>query len=189
MANVDRPSGLRPIGSLDGSPYNGPVRHRPVDSSNGTAIFVGDAVILEDDGNVAPASAGGNILGVCVGVVVDRAVAATEHPGYLPASTAGTILVVEGPDVLFEIQEDDVDGTALTRAAIGSNADILATAGSTTTGVSAHELDRSTITDDSPATATLRIIELVDRDDNEVGDYAKWIVRINEHMHRETTGL
>lgn len=189
MANVDRPRGLTVIGTIDGSPVSGAVRERPVDASNATAIFPGDAVILEDDGNVAPyTSGGGNLLGVCVGVVVDRAQAKTEHPGYLPASTAGSILVAEGPDLLFEIQEDD-GGTALTSAAIGSNADILATAGSTTTGRSAHELDRSTITDGSAATAQLRLIQLVEAEDNAHGDWAKWIVRINEHVHNETTGL
>lgn len=190
MANVDRPSGARVVGTLDGSPVSGTIRTRAVDSSNSTAIFPGDFVILEDDGNVAPytGTGGGNLLGVCVGVKVNRSVAATEHPGYLPASTAGSILVAEGPNLLFEIQEDD-DGTALTTAAIGSNADVLATAGSTTTGRSAHELDRSKITDGSPGTAQLRIIALADREDNAAGDYAKWIVRINEHVHRETTGL
>lgn len=190
MANVDRPNGLVPIGTIDGSPWNANVREHDVDSSNGTAIFPGDAVILEDDGNVAPytGSSGGNLLGVCVGVKVDRSVAETEHPGYLPASTAGTILVSTGSDVLYEIQEDN-DSTALTSAAKGSNADVLATAGSTTTGRSAHELDRSTITDGSPGSAQLELIDYVDRVDNEAGDFAKWIVRINEHLHRETTGL
>lgn len=189
MANVDRPNGLRPIGTINGSPYNAAVRERDVDASNGTAIFVGDAIILEDDGNVAPytGSSGGDLLGVCVGVVVDRSVTETEHPGYLPASTAGSILVAEGTSVLYEIQEDD-DGTALTSAAIDSNADVLATAGSTTTGQSAHELDRSTITDASPGSAQLRLVDYVDRVDNEAGDWAKWIVRLNENTHTETTG-
>lgn len=190
MANVDRPNGARLIGTISGSPLGGNIRARDVDASNATAIFVGDFVILEDDGYVAPytGTGGGNLLGVCVGVKVNRSVAATEHPGYLPATTAGTIYVAEGPDYLFEIQEDDA-GTALTVAAIGSNADVLATAGSTTTGISAHEIDRSTITDGSPATAQLRLVDLVDREDNAFGDSARWIVRINEHVHRETTGL
>lgn len=190
MANVDRPNGAHVIGTIDGSPVNMHTRKRPVDSSNATAIFQGDFIILEDDGNVAPytGSGGGNLLGVCVGVVVSRTVSQTEHPGYLPATTAGNILVAEGPDLLFEIQEDN-DGTALTSAAIGSNADVLATAGSTTTGQSAHELDRSTSTDGSPGTAQLRLIQLVEAEDNAHGDWAKWIVRINEHVHNEATGL
>jgi hypothetical protein len=123
-------------------------------------------------------------------VVVNRSVAATEHPGYLPALTAGNILVSEGSDYLYELEED-AGGTALTTAIIGSNGDVLATAGNTTLGTSGHELDRSTATtaDGSPGTAQLRIVDFVNRVDNAAGDYAKWIVRLNENVYTETTGL
>ena len=43
MSNVDRPNGLRVHGTIDGSPLNANLRTRPVDSSNATAIFQGDA--------------------------------------------------------------------------------------------------------------------------------------------------
>ena len=189
MANTSR-KGATVVGTISGSPLNSNLRPRNVDSSNGTAIFPGDFVILEDDGNIAPytGSSGGNLLGVAVAVVVNRSVAATEHPGYLPASTAGVVLVAEGSDYLFEVQEDD-GGTALTTAAIGSNADVLAGSGSTTLGTSAHELDRSSITDASPGSAQLRIVDFVARTDNAAGDYAKWVVRLNENVYTETTGL
>ena len=188
MANIDRPNGLRPIRMLDGSAYNASIMEFPVDASNGTAIFKGDAVILEDDGNVAPATAGGVILGVCVGVVVNRAVAATEHPGYLPASTAGTVLVEIGTNVVFEIQEDSVGG-AMVATNVGSNGDFVATAGSTTTGRSAYELDSSDVIakDASAATATLRVLKLSSRTDNEIGTEAKWEVIINEHQFADAT--
>lgn len=190
MSNVDRPNGLRVHGTIDGSPLNANLRTRPVDSSNATAIFQGDAIILEDDGNVAPytGTGGGNLLGVCMGAVWDRTVAQTEHPGYLPATTAGNILVAEGPDILFQIQDDG--GATPTTAIIGSNADIAATAGSTSTGQSAHELKMTTLTDSGAGTAQLRIIDYVhDTSNDPTAVNAKWIVRINEHVHRETTGL
>lgn len=181
MANVDRPRGAILIGTIDGSPVNGGVREYAVDSSNSTAIFPGDFVKLEDDGNVAPAAATDSILGVCIGVKVDRAVAATEHPGYLPASTAGNVRVAVGKDYIYEIQED---GNA-TAAVVGSNADIVAGAGSTTTGLSAHELDSSdaTTNDGSPASAQLRIIDYVRKEDNDITlSNAKFVVMINEHQ-------
>lgn len=184
MANVDRPNGLRPVTTLSGGPWMGHVRSFPVDSSNGTAIFRGDAIILEDDGNVAPyASGGGVLLGVCVGAEVARAVAATEHPGYLPASTAGTVMVCVGPDVIYEIQEDSVGG-AMVATNVGSNGDIAVTAGSTTTGVSKMELDSSDVIakDSSAASAQLLVLGLVDRPDNAIGTEAKWLVRINESI-------
>lgn len=187
MANIDRPNGLRPIRMLDGSPYNASVMSFPVDSSNGTAIFKGDLIKLEDDGNVAPSGAGGAVLGVCVGVVVNRAVAATEHPGYLPASTAGNVLVEIGRNVVFEIQEDSVGG-AMVATNVGSNGDVAAGAGSTTTGRSAYELDSSDViaNDASAATAQLRVLKLSSRADNAIGTEAKWEVIINEHQFADS---
>lgn len=191
MTNSDRPKGAVLVGtSSGGGSVSGKLRERPVDSSNGTAIFVGDFVILEDDGNVAPytGSSGGNLLGVCVGVVVDRTVPATEHPGYLPASTAGNVLVAEGDDLEFMVQDDG--GATPSTAIIGSNIDVASTAGSTTTGQSAHELLMSSLTDSSPGTAQLRIVDYVHADDNDpTAVNAKWIVRINENVYNETTGL
>lgn len=183
MANIDRPNGLRPIRTLSGSPWSSSVMEFPVDSGNGTAIFIGDLVKLEDDGNVGPAGAGGAVLGVCVGVKVDRAVVETEHPGYLPASTAGNVLIVVAKDCVYEVQEDSVGG-AMVAASVGSNGDIAAGAGSTTTGRSAYELDSSDViaNDASAATATLRVIALSTRSDNAIGTEAKWEVIINEHQ-------
>jgi len=183
MANIDRPNGLRPIRMLDGSPYNASVMVFPVDAANGTAIFNGDLVVLEDDGNIAPSGAGGAVLGVCVGVTVDRAVTATEYPGYVPASTAGNILVEIGRNVIFEIQEDSVGG-AMVATNVGSNGDVAAGAGSATTGRSSYELDSSDViaSDASAKTAQLRVLKLSSRQDNAVGVNAKWEVMINEHQ-------
>lgn len=184
MANLNRPNGLTPIGTLDGSPFNGNIRVYPVAAGNGTAIFQGDAIILNDDGTVSPATAGAALLGVCTGVIVNRAIAATEHPGYLPASTAGYVEVCVGTDVLYEIAEDSVGG-AMVATNVGSNGDLVAGAGSTTTGRSGHVLDSSDVilNDATPASAQLRVIALVPRDDNAVGNYARWIVRINESQN------
>lgn len=184
MANVDRPNGARPIGQLDGSPWNAHVREYSVDSSNATAIFPGDFVVRETDGNVAPytGTGGGNLLGVCVAVKVDPT---NLERRYLPATTAGTILVVDSPDTVFEIQEDNA-GTALAATDAGANCDVLAGTGSTTTGASGHEIDRSTV---GTATAQLRLLRKVDREDNAYGDWARWEAVINEHVYKSTTGV
>lgn len=181
MANTSRVRGATPVRTISGAPWGGHVRIYPVDSSNGTAVFVGDFITLEDDGNVAPATAGTSLLGVCVGVVPTRTVTATEHPGYLPASTAGNILVCVGPDVIYEIEEDGVGG-AMVATNVGSVGDHVAGAGSTTTGRSGHTLDSSDVIakDASPGSAGLLVVKLVDRPDNAVGTSAKWEVRINE---------
>ena len=177
MANVDNPRGARPVKRMDGGPVN--VANKwSVDSSNGTAIFIGDFIKLEADGYVAPAGAGGSILGVCVGVLGDYGDLTRR---YLPASTAGDILVCDDPWTIFEVQEDS-DSSALTFANIGSNADLIAGSGSTTTGISAHEIDSSDV---KTAVAQLRIIAAVPRADNAIGDQADWWVMINEHAFND----
>lgn len=195
MANVDRPDGLRPVKTISGAPWANQVREYPVDASNGTAIFVGDLIKVEDDGNVAPSGAGGSVIGVCVGVEVvgvsddnfieNGNLGAEQHPGYLPASTAGTVRVAVGSDILYEIQEDSV-GSTLTAANIGSVGDVAAGAGSTTTGRSAYELDSSDVVakDASPGAAQLMIVDYVRRPDNTVGSAnARWLVKINEYQY------
>jgi len=154
-----------------------------VDSSNATAIFRGDFVAQEADGNVTPATAGTTnvIAGVCVGVVVDRAVAATEHPGYLPATTAGYILVAPAESCYFAIQEDGT-GSAANR---GATANFVAGAGSATTGVSGHELDTSEV--DQDAADQLKLVEKVDSPDNDYGLNCEWIVQINLPQHSVRT--
>src|SRR5688500_14465039 len=44
MANTDRPYGLRPVGHLNGAPWNGKVSTYYVPASDATAIYVGDPV-------------------------------------------------------------------------------------------------------------------------------------------------
>ena len=189
MANEDRPSGAKPVSTLSGSSWAGHVREYSVDASNATAIFRGDFVALEADGNITPATAGTTnpILGVVVGIVVDKGVAATEHPGYLPASTAGTVKVCVGPDIIYEIQSDDVSAT-LDAASVGANVAFIAGAGSTTTGNSAHEIDADTLT--VAGSEQLRILDTVNREDNEVGAVnQKFLVIIHESHFKSTNGI
>ena len=67
-----------------------------------------------------------------------------------------------------------------------SYADVLATAGSSTTGRSAMEIDSSSCGDSA---ATLQIMRLSPAEGNAIGDYSKWIVRINEHIYRNENVL
>lgn len=202
MANTDRPNGFVPVGTITGAAWTDAVRRYPVDSANATAIFLGDMIMLEDDGNVAPATAGAtSLLGACVGVEHSDPgsnTARTLQGGgsydlnlslkYLPANTAGYVYVVVDPNALYEVQEDS-DVSSLTADAVGSNIDHIANAGSTVTGRSGHELDSDTVTDAVPGAAGFRIVGLVEREDNEVGTNARWIVKINESHFTDTVGL
>jgi hypothetical protein len=139
-------------------------------------IYPGDFIIMEADGNVAPATAGAlNIIGV----------AADASAG----STADTeVMVYDDPNQLFVVQ-DDSDGTAMDETSIGANADILATAGNTTTDRSAHEIDSSSVTA-STANLAIKGLHPMELDSARVGfatatgQWRKWIVKINEHLDK-----
>lgn len=180
MANTDRPSGLKPIRSLTG-PYTGQCNRYAFLAADGTATFIGDLVKLSGtahtDGTpaIAQAAAGDAAIGVLVGLEPDPTNLGSK---YRVASTFRYAYVADDPNLLFEIQEDS-DGAALAVTAVGLCTNVVVGSGSTTTGNSAMELDSSDTGTDTAG--QLRIIRLVPREDNAVGDYAKWEVQIAEH--------
>lgn len=184
MANADRAIGLKPVRHITGAPYNGAARIFSTASGDSTAIYIGDPVKLSGtsstvDGvvytDVDQAATGDVIVGVVVGVLPVTA----DSLIYRAASTTRRVLVACDPDLEYEIQEVS-GGTALTAAAIGLNADFVVGSGSTITGMSGVELDNST--EATTNTLDLQIIGLVARADNEAGEHAKWLVRINRHQ-------
>lgn len=181
MANPDTPFGLKPVSMLDGSPYSASVRVFSTASGDGTAIFIGDPVKLSGTSStvngrvytdVDQAATGDVIAGVVVGVMQDT----RDSLIYRAGSTTRLLLVETGRDVLFEIQEVS-GGTPLAAADIGLNANFVVGSGSTVTGMSGVELNNSG--EATTNTLDLQIIDLVPRADNEVGEHAKWLVRIN----------
>lgn len=192
MSNQDTPMGFKPYKHLNGNPWNGAFNIYYHSASDATAIYLGDLVQAngandETTGKypsvTAHVAAQEDNVGVVVGFgSTPQLCTVTTNLAnvYCPASTAMYIAVVDDPDVLFIAQEDD-DGTALTAAAVYGYCDVLATAGSSTTGRSAMEIDRSGIGDSA---ATLQIMRLYPGENNAIGDYAKWVVRINEHIYR-----
>lgn len=187
MPNSDRPTGLRLVGHLSGSPHNAAVNKYIIPASDGTATFVGDAVVTNGDASsdgipyVIQASAGGAIRGVIVGFEAEPTNLELQ---YRLASTERIAMVCDDPDALFEIQEDS-DGGALAATDVSGNADIIVGAGSTVSGKSGMELDSSSAI---TGAATLRIVALAQRPDNEIGNQAKWFVRINEHEFDTAAG-
>lgn len=187
MANSNIATGLTPRRYRNGAPFVGPLRKYYVPAGDSTALFIGDPVIIAGTGDAkgvpavtrATAASAGRITGVVVGIANDDTLPASNdmlEMGYRPASTAGYVLVCDDPHVLYEIQEDS-DTSTLAVTNIGMNADLIAAAGSTYTRRSGFMLDSSTAA--TTATLQLRIIELAQRPDNEVGTNAKWLVAIN----------
>jgi hypothetical protein len=183
MANNNTPFGLKPVRYVSGAPYNGAADVMVHDSGDGTALYIGDCVLITGASsvingvtypNVIRAATTDVVSGVIVGVLPD---VATSLP-YCVASTTRRLLVATDPNLLFECQEIGT-GTALTADDIGLNVSLSVVSGSTTTGLSGSVLNNAT--EATSNALLLKIVGLVNRADNAVGAYAKWLVRINRH--------
>lgn len=196
MANADIPRGLVPVQDAHGRPYNGAARVYHVPSDNATALFVGDPVVTvtaASDANgvqdVVIAAAGGTttmITGVVVSLAFfDGSPVLRDSGRYIPANTAGYVMVADDPGLLFEIQEDGVGG-AIGTGAVGRKAQLVAGTGSTVTGWSGWELDSSELA--TTSTHQLHIVAPVLRADNDPTlTNAKWLVSINTGRHTFNT--
>lgn len=194
MANVDRPNGAAPVRHISGSPWNGQVETYSVLTTDSTAIFVGDFVLMSGTGDangvpcVTKATAtNAAVTGVVVGFKPD--VTNLNLPSqYRLASTARQVYVCTDPTVLYDIQADGTTANAV--AAIGLNAPIVQGAGSTTTGVSGVELgiDGATTT----LTMPLKIVSAVQSPENDLSQttFVRYLVMINATtMGNATAGV
>lgn len=192
MANNDRVFGLKPVSYLSGAPWNGECNVYQAASGDAVAQFKGDIVKLtgacEATGKYPTVAqyvaADAHALGVVIGFSTTAPQIAADpsnlNQPYRTASTAMYVYVVDSPFVIFEVQEDSVGGDVAV-ASIGLNAEMIVGSGNTSTGLSGMELDTSTVA--TTATLPLRILRLVDREDNAVGTHAKWLVKLNTHIH------
>lgn len=152
MANVDRPNGFKPVKTFSGAPWQSTIR--TIGVTDGADMFVGDVITLASGLGAVSASNDSAILGVAVGfgkVNADGIPLGPFNPDSLgtkyyddSASTHTDWVVYYVPawDAVFEAQT----ATALTKL-VGETMDLLATAGNTTTGISAHELTTSSNAD------------------------------------------
>jgi len=200
MANVDAPQGLIPIRHKNGEAYNGAVNPYYIASTYATSLKRGDPIIITGTSNATAylgyepgtlpeiekaTAAGGNYTsGVVVGFKADPD---NLDKSYNVKSNERIAFVADDPDLVFEVQEDG-DGSALDEDSVGLNADYVFThAGSTTTGISGVELDRSTI--NTTNTLQMKILRLSCRIGNSLGDSAVWEVMLNLHTQRYLTGI
>lgn len=184
MANTSAPFGLTPVRSLNGGPESGAVRRYKKEAS--VILGPGDPVVLTGSAEAvtgiplvtrAQGTEGTptTITGVVVAIDPIRTDLTKKH---LAAADTGYVLVCDDPHMLFMIQDDgDSDTPAVTD--IGEAADLIVANANTTVGRSQVMIDASNIgTGDQ-----VQLMEFVQREGNEVGAYAKWIVRINEHTY------
>lgn len=200
MANTDRPSGLRPVRYRNGTPWNGKSRPYYVTTTPTTGIFIGDPVDIAGASNttevtviggkfapgslstvsLATAGDGKHITGIVTGVMA----ATRDSTIYREGSTARVLLVCDDPNVVFEVQDDA--SAALATTSVGLNANLVAGAGSTYTGLSGWELDASTPTADASNQLLIERVANIEADNVAADGNAKWEVVINLHRYRDT---
>ena len=183
MANNDKAFGLRPLGNLAGTGAQKQYGYEIADNQAG-AIFQGDLVVLKDgyilQFDPATHTAAVGVFNGCF--YNDPTTQKPTWKNYYPGSiniTQGKIVadVLDDPSQMFIIQND---GTSAATN-YGLNADVVVGTGNTTTGLSAIELDTSTIA--TTAALNLKIIGLWDVPNNAVGANAVVVVKINEHSY------
>jgi hypothetical protein len=132
MANADTPRGF----SATGTQYG--LEPVSVDASNTTAVFRGDVMSGETDGNAVPAAADDVTK---IGIAHGATAATTDAKSLLAATTAGTIMLSQDPMQQYVVQSAST--TVATQNMIFAGCDHVAGAGSAITGLSGHELDLS----------------------------------------------
>jgi len=151
MANRDTPFGFRATGVMCG------LQGFETGTASATAVFRGDLITALTTGLVHASAAGDTAL---LGSVAGSSTASYSQKALVAASTAQTVLAHWDPDQMYIAQGDGSSA----QTDLFANADHIAGAGSTVTGISAHELDISTIT--TTATGGFKLIDHVIRDDN-----------------------
>lgn len=201
MANTNSPFGFRPIKMRNGAPYKGDVMPYYIPSTDSNAMYKGDLVDVAGSSNssaingfkagtlptiaLATVGATNRILGAIVGFERPSSITDSLSTNYRVASTDAIAYVVLANDVIFEAQNDEDmeagDASSNVNFSAGSG-------GSTTSGYSSHQIDSSTITQD--ATYQLFVHRLVNRENNELGDYAIAEVSVNlPRVSPDTVGI
>lgn len=180
MANLNAPRGFVPVCDTHGNPYKSPGNRYWKGTTANTTLAVGDRVrrIQSTDPNGFPEVVRATVSEPCTGIVQGIEVVTTnlDQQGYYTATQTGYLYVCDDPNIMFAVQEGG-SGTLLTVAAIGQYVDSIAGTSDTTLGISQDLIDNNSL---STSAGEWRICGLLQRPDNSVGQYAKWLVQRNE---------
>ena len=189
MANETGNFGLRAARQLDGSPYNGAQNRYRILKNYATALYQGDLVQTSVNGTIQRASATDNpVVGVFNGVFyTDPTTSKPTWKNYYPATiSANDIMaqVIDGPDVVFEINAD----ATFTVSHLFANYKIVATTGSTLSGQGREALDVSTA--DSSSTFVLKAVDISqdpNNSDTTASSGVNVLVVLNAHSYKSGT--
>ena len=194
MANVSRPRGFVPLRYLDGSSWNGATNMYYIPSTDVNIYSPGDAVLslAQSDANGVP-----GIVKCTVGTETPRgvAIAFLVAPPFgqsfqgitldlavqnLPATKtkAYYALVVDDPQVLFEIQDNGLSVIGTT--SVNKNCSFTVVNPTSPAQNSATVLLNSSVA--TTQGLNLKLVGAVQRDDNDPTSVnAKWLVKFNQH--------
>jgi len=201
MANVNQPKGFVPSRYQNGNPYNGASNVYCIPSTDGSIMSVGDAVKTAAGGdangipNIQKATGTDTVRGVIigflppgmnnpslVGVNLDltlQNIPATKTKAYYA-------LVVDDPEVLFEVMDDGL--SALTQTSCNKNASFTVANPTSPAQNSASVLSTASI--GTVNTLNLKLMGLVQKPNNTYGVNALWLVKWNLHeFNSPTTGV
>lgn len=199
MANVNAVTGLSPVGTVTGAPFNeqGVLYAIANDASNTYAIgdVVKSAVGNDANGNalVTKATASDVPLGVIVGVrpanpgvsLVGSTLDLTKL--YISKSSGSYtyVYVVTDPNVVFKVQ-----ATASADAKVGSTAVPTITADQTSTLAASAPFSNTYVAADASATAAsmFQVVGMNQTPDNVPGAYNDVLVVFNKHQYKQAFG-
>jgi hypothetical protein len=190
MANTNAPFGFKWLGDVSVGKMTGVINEYLIPSSDATNYGIGDPVKSTGTGGLDPiakinipsviiAAAGDALRGVIVGFRINPD---NLNSIYGVASTTRIALVVDSPYATFLAQ---TNGTAAVTD-FGANMDLAAGTPSLITGQSTFVLDEATVTASS---AQFRILRPYPVENNAFGLYTQYIVMINEHELKSTSGV
>lgn len=192
--SVSAPYGLRPINLIGGQVFAGSTRLIPIASGSGTAIFYGDAVVVNSTGTITKVSATNSsfsTVGVFLGCqytnpTTKQLLQQQYYPGGVTASDIKAY-VLDDPDALFKVATVSSGTTIgyLTQAAVGQNVAYVpnAASGSTTSGDSAAAV---LATADTETALPFKVVDVVPETAiaGYPGSYTEVIVKFNFGVHQ-----
>ena len=194
MANKDAAFGLKPIGKIGQNADNQGLTEYLIADNYASAIYQGDPVKAVAGGTVEVAAAENtNLVGVFWGQFITKD-PTTGKPTYRNYYTQTNVangeeiraFVYDDPYERFEIQSNNASASAATD--VFELADIEYTAGSTINGVSKVELDDSTFVTTSAQLQVVGVSKDIENNDLTSAN-VNFVVRINEHLYKQTVGV